>query len=312
MGIAEQTIYNWENQAFNGTLNLEEDRAINSNYSTPYKFTGKELDTETGLYYFGARYYDARLSRWISTDPALEKYLPKPNDYDTEHDFYWYILNDSSGKLPGMGGVYNAVNLDMYHYAGQNPVKLVDPDGNELTRARLISLFKNNNSSRNISNELLSSRIKQWDSRLIPGGSNACFYRALQSIAESYAGKNLTTEQINEATQSLIKAKVIEENYYVNNAKAVLEDALTRLGVDTSKITIDYKRNVKNIPEGTVATIRGVPNYRQMLSGNTEGVGHFQHGDAKGGFIWDPWNGESPVNRPVNRIDAVIIKRKEE
>ena len=49
-----------------------------------------------------------------------------------------------------------------------------------------------------------------------------------------------------------------------------------------------------------------------MLSGNTEGVGHFQHGDAKGGFIWDPWNGESPVNRPVNRIDAVIIKRKEE
>ena len=50
----------------------------------------------------------------------------------------------------------------------------------------------------------------------------------------------------------------------------------------------------------------------EILSGNTEGVGHFQHGDAKGGFIWDPWNGESPVNRPVNRIDAVIIKRKEE
>jgi RHS repeat-associated protein len=27
---------------------------------TPYLFTGKELDEETGLYYFGARYYDAR------------------------------------------------------------------------------------------------------------------------------------------------------------------------------------------------------------------------------------------------------------
>jgi RHS repeat-associated protein len=295
-----------------------EDAAINSNYRTPYKFTGKELDKETGLYYFGARYYDARMSRWISTDPALEKYFPKPNDYDTEHDFYWYILNDASGKLPGMGGVFNAVNLDIYHYAGNNPVKIVDPDGNSIVDTLAVrifqALFSTNKATRNINDELLSSRIKQWDDRLIPnGGSSACFYRALQSIAESYAGKNLTSEQINEATQKLIKSKVIKENYYVNNATAVIEDALNRLGVDTSKLTIDYIRDVKNnIPEGTIATIRGVPSYRQMLSGNTEDVGHYQHGDAKGGFIWDPWNGQSPINRPVNRIDAVIIKRKEE
>jgi len=109
-----------------------EDAAVNSNYSTPYKFTGKELDKETGLYYFGARYYDARLSRWISTDPALEKYIPKPNDYDTEHDFYWYLQQDGSKKLAGLGGVFNAVNLDLYHYAGNNPVKLVDPDGEKV------------------------------------------------------------------------------------------------------------------------------------------------------------------------------------
>ena len=59
------------------------------------------------------------------------KYFPKPNDYDTEHDFYWYLKQDGSKKLPGIGGVFNAVNLDMYHYAGNNPVKLVDPDGNQ-------------------------------------------------------------------------------------------------------------------------------------------------------------------------------------
>jgi hypothetical protein len=34
-----------------------------------------------------------------------------------------------NGNLPGMGGVFNTVNLHLYHYAGNNPVKYVDPDG---------------------------------------------------------------------------------------------------------------------------------------------------------------------------------------
>jgi RHS repeat-associated protein len=35
-----------------------------------YRFSGKERDDETGLYYFGARYYAAWLGRWTSSDPA--------------------------------------------------------------------------------------------------------------------------------------------------------------------------------------------------------------------------------------------------
>jgi hypothetical protein len=34
-----------------------------------------------------------------------------------------------NGNLPGMGGVFNYVNLHAYHYAGNNPVKYTDPDG---------------------------------------------------------------------------------------------------------------------------------------------------------------------------------------
>ena len=44
---------------------------------TPYRFAGKELDEETGLYYFGARYYDPRTGLWPSTDPALGENLAK-------------------------------------------------------------------------------------------------------------------------------------------------------------------------------------------------------------------------------------------
>ena len=35
-------------------------------------------------------------------------------------------------NLSGMGGVFNTVNLHLYHYAGNNPVKYVDPDGRNI------------------------------------------------------------------------------------------------------------------------------------------------------------------------------------
>ena len=74
---------------------MAEQKSITQNYATPYKFTGKELDEETGLYYFGARYYAPRESIWLSTDPLAEKF-PSYSPYN-------YCLN--------------------------NPLNLVDPDG---------------------------------------------------------------------------------------------------------------------------------------------------------------------------------------
>ena len=36
----------------------------------PFRFTGKELDEETGLYYYGARYLDPKYSRWLIGEPT--------------------------------------------------------------------------------------------------------------------------------------------------------------------------------------------------------------------------------------------------
>ena len=46
----------------------------NNVWNTPYLFNAKEFDEETGMYYYGARYYEPRISIWISADPQQEKY----------------------------------------------------------------------------------------------------------------------------------------------------------------------------------------------------------------------------------------------
>ena len=43
----------------------------NGSWYTPYLFNAKELDEETGLYYYGARYLDPTAVRWLSVDPVF-------------------------------------------------------------------------------------------------------------------------------------------------------------------------------------------------------------------------------------------------
>jgi len=65
---------------------------------TNYKFTGKELDASTGLYYYSARYYDAELGRFTQADSAAQ------NPYDPQ-------------------------TLNRYAYCRNNPVVYIDPSG---------------------------------------------------------------------------------------------------------------------------------------------------------------------------------------
>ena len=66
--------------------------------SLTFTFSAKEKDSETGLSYFGSRYYSFDLSIWLSVDPQAAKYP----------------------------------SLSPYVYCADNPVKLVDPNGEYL------------------------------------------------------------------------------------------------------------------------------------------------------------------------------------
>ena len=70
----------------------------NSVWNTPYLFNAKEFDEETGLYYYGARYYEPRFSLWISVDPLVELYR----------------------------------NISPYAYVANNPIVYTDPDGRKI------------------------------------------------------------------------------------------------------------------------------------------------------------------------------------
>ena len=73
-----------------------------SSEDMPYKFNGKEFDEETGLYYYGARYFDPRLSLWMSTDRFAEKY---PNSSP-----YSYCLGNPLGYIDINGDTLDVLN----------------------------------------------------------------------------------------------------------------------------------------------------------------------------------------------------------
>ncbi|GJM33039.1 MAG: hypothetical protein DHS20C18_20400 [Saprospiraceae bacterium] len=68
-----------------------------------YLFNGKELDAEAGLYYYGARYYDATTSLWQSVDPLATDYAQwSPYAYTFQNPVVYIDQDGREGELPSV------------------------------------------------------------------------------------------------------------------------------------------------------------------------------------------------------------------
>ncbi len=92
---------------------------VGADYFTPYKFNGKELDEETGLYYYGARYMNPRLSIWYATDPMQEKF--------PDISSYGYCKNNPVIKVDPLG---------------KECVNSIDENGNKILESNIVVLLE--------------------------------------------------------------------------------------------------------------------------------------------------------------------------
>jgi RHS repeat-associated protein len=90
-------------------LPFGEENLTSGTLENDFRFVGKENDKETGLYYFGARYMEAMIGRFISPDPVG-------------------AVSPTKGKVD-QTSLLNPQRLNRYSYSLNNPNKYIDPDG---------------------------------------------------------------------------------------------------------------------------------------------------------------------------------------
>ena len=174
-------------------------------YNDPYKFTGKELDTETGLHYYGARYYSAPVGRFISADPVFLalgarrsslSLLRDPQSFnsyaysrnspavltDPNGKFWWYGFYDSSGYEGASGFAMKLGEIFGGHARAMDAVRDNGDTINEMS------------ANNNVDPAVTTAIIVEEQSHLMPGEGIA------ERIAPSQFEGGVGLMQVQEAT----------------------------------------------------------------------------------------------------------------
>lgn len=274
---------------------------------TPYLFTGKELDEETQLYYFGARYYDPRTSVWQSPDPILNDYF--------------------NGRV---NGVYEPTNLALYSYARNNPVVLWDADGNIvpliigaiILADKAIAVYDTYQTAKSVASGQTSledlAKNKAGDMlarKVMPGGSivgkiidkvkDKKVVAKSTTVAEA-STKKVTSKDVRGGDFEKSKKKALQENdgmcEYCQERAATQGDHLEPAvdfadRVNKGEMTLEEAKRVANSEENIVGSCGGTGGCNQSKGGRrpsrTPGPGR-----------WVPPNPTQKILEIMDRLDS--------
>ncbi|WP_081066246.1 SpvB/TcaC N-terminal domain-containing protein [Burkholderia cepacia] len=196
--------------------------------SKRYRYTGKERDEESGLYYHGARYYAPWLGRWTACDPAGEDEGP-----------------------------------NVYQYCFGNPTGFVDPDGQSGKKLAIVM----HNESKPAGKELPKPKepVKPQKPTIKAPGKNASDKekakyekdknKAEKSFAESMkkyeeAEKKYSSDlKKYEANKKLWSAYRESQNEYKASEAALKAEGYDVVQVDSGKALLDALKNAGAIKE---------------------------------------------------------------
>ena len=111
----------------------------NNTWNTSYLFNAKEFDEDMGMYYYGARYYEPRLSLWMSTDPRSEE-APEASSYTYSH-------NAPTGRVD-FDGKWD-IKVSASSDRANHPYAVYDRNGNLIykTVVKVLGNYRKRNSS---------------------------------------------------------------------------------------------------------------------------------------------------------------------
>ena len=191
----------------------------NNTWNTPYLFNAKEFDEETGMYYYGARYYEPRLSLWISTDPMQDRY-PSISTYCHTLNNPLNISDPNGTDIVyvDLGGVevYRIKNDNVYKTYIQTSKSYYDPaktnrGWKEVPMPKIIQ-------TRPSTHENVSDNKYQENDYLIAARTGYFNQAKKYGVLDLYAegGKEIPTEaikQIPDLDPTLVKAICIQESH---------------------------------------------------------------------------------------------------
>ncbi|WP_294675738.1 SpvB/TcaC N-terminal domain-containing protein [uncultured Fluviicola sp.] len=160
--ISADIVYNLEDQIGSSTIRLDGygttidkeeyypfgDSSLRTFTKKRYRYVGKEKDLESGLYYYGARYYVAWTCRFISVDPLSSKYAQlSPYNYSDNNPINDYDIdglqnNNSKNSEQGKNGGETVIQSTPME--GQRNFTDKNADRNEVLKLPTDGMKENN------------------------------------------------------------------------------------------------------------------------------------------------------------------------